>query len=114
MPFWAQGNHWLESWCITRDRLRRVALQNAREDNLGLQLREWHTDTGARASSKGKICSGRDLLLFRWIPTLRFEHLRVLPDFGKAMHHPLTQDEQRTDWQLYTINFGLFGDEAHL
>src|SRR6266566_8221658 len=96
MPFWAQGNYWLESWCITRDRLRCVALQNAREDRFGLQLREWHAYTGARSSSKGKIRSRRDLLLLCRIPALRFEYLCVLPDFGQAMHNPLAQDKQST------------------
>src|SRR5438045_9595146 len=98
MPFWAQSNCRLETRCISRDRLRCVALENAREDYPGLQLRKWHSDTGARASPKGKIRSRRNVLLVCWIPTLRLEHFGVLPDFGSAMHNTLAQDEQRTDW----------------
>src|SRR5271157_4610298 len=103
MPFRAQRDHRLEPGGIARHRLRRIALENTRENNPGLQLREWHSDTDSRASSKGEVCSWRDLLLLRWIPAFRFEYLRVLPDFGQAMHDPLAQDKQRTNRQLYTI-----------
>src|SRR5712692_8638343 len=114
MPFRAQGDHRLEPRGIARSGLRRVVLENTRENNPGLQLRERHPDAGARAASEGEVRSRRDLLAVRRIPALRFEHFRVLPDSGQAMNDPLAQDEQRPNRQAYAINGGLFGDEAHL
>src|SRR6266852_8673181 len=110
----AQGDHRLEPWGIARDGLRRVALENIREDKPRLQLRERHADTGARAASEGKVRSGRDLLFVRRIPALWFEHLRVPPDSRQAMRDPLAQDDQRTGGQAHVIQFSFFGDKAHL
>src|SRR5260370_37631304 len=92
----AQGDHRLDPWGIARDGLRRVALENTREDKPCLQLRERHADKGARAASEGKVRSGRDLLFVRRIPALWFEHLRVPPDSRQAMNDPLAKDDQRT------------------
>src|SRR5712692_6500576 len=114
MLFGAQSDHRLETRGIARNGLRRVVLEDTRENKPRLQLGERHTDTGARAASEGEVRTGRDLLPIRGIPAFRFEHLRVLPDIGQAMNDPLAQDDQRTNRQPNAINFGLFGDEAHL
>src|SRR5215472_4926714 len=105
MLLWAQGDHRLEPWSITRNRLRRVALENIREDKPRLQLRERHPDTCARAASEGKVCTRRDLLFVRRVPALRFEHLCVPPDSRQAMNDPLAQDDQRTGGQAHTVQF---------
>src|SRR5260370_36155733 len=95
MPFRAQGDHRLEPRSIARSGLRRVVLEDTRENNPGLQLSERHAYTDTRAASEGEIRSRRDLLLICGIPALRFEHFRVLPDSGQAMNDPLAHDEQR-------------------
>src|SRR5712692_1285181 len=114
MLFRAQGDRRLEPRGIARGGLRRVVLENSRKNKPCLQLCERHPDTGARAASEREVRPWRDLLPMCGIPTLRFEHLRVLPDIGQAMNDPLAQDDQRTNRQPNAINFGLFGDEAHL
>ena len=103
MLFRAQGDYRLEARGIARSGLRRVVLENTRENKPCLHLCERHADTGARAASEGEVRSGRDLLPVRRIPALGFERLRVLPDIGQAMNDPLAQDDQRADWQPYTI-----------
>src|SRR5258708_26860903 len=92
----AQGDHRLEPWGIARDGLRRVALENIREDKPRLQLRELHADTGARAAPEGKVRSGRNLLFVLRIPALWFEYLRIPPDRRQAINDPLAQNDQRT------------------
>ena len=78
----AQGNYRLKPGCIAWSGLWRVVLENTGENNPGLQLRERHPDAGARAAAKGKVCPLGNLLLVCWIPALRSEGIRVLPDFG--------------------------------
>src|ERR687883_956598 len=107
MLFRTQGDHRLEPWSIARNRLRGVALENTRENKPRLQLCQWHPNAGARATSEGEIRSGWDLLTVRRIPALRSKHLRILPDIGQAMNNPLAQDDQRTNRQTHTIQFGL-------
>src|SRR6266536_5338836 len=103
MLFRAQGDYRLEARGIARSGLRRVVLENTRENKPSLQLCERHPDTGARAASEGEVRSGRDLLPVRRIPALGFEHLRLLPDIGQAMNDPLAQDDHCTDRQAYTV-----------
>src|SRR5438067_10247055 len=108
MPFRAQGNDRLRPRSIARDRLRRVVLEKTRENKPCLQLCQRHPNTSTWATSEGEIRSGRDLLPVRRIPALRFEHLRILPNIRQAMNDPLTQDDQRTNWQTHSIQFELF------
>ena len=103
MLFRTQGDYRLEARGVARRGLRRVVLENTRENKPCLHLCERHADTGARAASEGEICSGRDLLPVRRIPALGFERLRVLPDIGQAMNDPLAQDDPRADPQAYTV-----------
>src|SRR2546421_1449174 len=103
MLFRAQGDYRLEARGIARSGLRRVVLENTRENKPRLHLGERHPDTGAWATSEGEVRSGRDLLSVRRIPALGFEHLRVLPDIGQAMNDPLAQDDHCTDRQAHTV-----------
>src|SRR5713101_5514099 len=114
MLLWPQGDHRMEPRGIAREKLRGIALENICEDKPCLQLRERHPDRGARATSEGKVRSGRDLLFVRRIPALWFEYLRVPPDSRQAMRDPLAQDDQRTSGQAHVIQFSFFGDKAHL
>src|SRR5260370_7854457 len=99
----AQGDYWLEPGCIAGRGLQRVVLEDTGENNPGLQLRERHADAGARAAAKGKVCSLGNLLLVCWIPALRSEGIRVLPDFGKPMHDPLPHNDPVADRRTHAI-----------
>src|SRR5579883_2275966 len=114
MPFWAQRNHRLETRSVAGNRLWREFLQNARQDNTRLHLCQWHADTGARTTSKRKVCSRRNLLSICRVPAFGLECFRILPDIGQAMNNPLAENEHRTNGQSDAIQLSFLRNEAHL
>src|SRR5450755_800633 len=109
-----QRDERLESWLVVGRGLRRVALVERREDHLRLKLRKGHADADARSPAEGEVRAWGYLLAVRWVPALRAELFGFVPDFGCALNDPLAKHEQRSGWQVYAVEFEVFGDEAQL
>lgn len=85
-------------WIRVRDQLKRVLIENRRQNDLHFHTRESHTDTVARPTTEREI---------RVLRTVAFackpfwtEGFRVVPPRGITVGRPLGQDQGRARWDL--------------